>query len=129
MEDSPQAALVLAADDPYALATFYGSLLGCTPVAGMQAHHWRLPWSAGGWLEIYRPSRARPQPRHGGRLALCLRRVVADGAAAGLATWIVHAEALGARRLEEPRVESFGAEVWLLDPEGNRLLLLSASDP
>ena len=44
----------------------------------------RVPWPAGGWLEVYSPSRSRPQPRQ----------------------------------------EPFGAEAWLLDPEGNRLLLL-----
>jgi hypothetical protein len=32
--------------------------------------------------------------------------------------------ALGASPLEPARLESFGAEAWLLDPEGNRLLLL-----
>ena len=32
--------------------------------------------------------------------------------------------ALGAQRLEAPRQEAFGCEVWLLDPEGNGLLLL-----
>ncbi|MEB3354768.1 MAG: hypothetical protein VKM34_11145 [Cyanobacteriota bacterium] len=32
--------------------------------------------------------------------------------------------ALGASLLDPPRQEPFGAEAWLLDPEGNRLLLL-----
>jgi hypothetical protein len=31
---------------------------------------------------------------------------------------------LGASAGDPPRQESFGAEAWLLDPEGNRLLLL-----
>jgi hypothetical protein len=30
----------------------------------------------------------------------------------------------GATPLEGARLEPFGAEAWLLDPEGNRLLLL-----
>jgi hypothetical protein len=38
--------------------------------------------------------------------------------------WITAAKALGASLQELPRQESFGAEAWLLDPEGNRLLLL-----
>ena len=124
MDDSLQTALVLAADDPQAQAQFYAALLGCSPVPGMHARHWRLPWPAGGWLEIYAPSRARPQPRATGRLALCLQRVAAADASAALGDWIARAEILGARRLEEPRLEPFGLEVWLLDPEGNRLLLL-----
>jgi hypothetical protein len=38
--------------------------------------------------------------------------------------WLDAAVALGAITAEPPRRESFGAEAWLLDPEGNRLLLL-----
>jgi hypothetical protein len=38
--------------------------------------------------------------------------------------WITEALGLGAVVLEPARLESFGAEAWLLDPEGNRLLLL-----
>ncbi len=34
------------------------------------------------------------------------------------------ATGLGATLLDPPRGEPFGAEAWLLDPEGNRLLLL-----
>ncbi|MEB3165949.1 MAG: VOC family protein [Cyanobacteriota bacterium] len=135
-------AIVLAADDPAALARFYGSLLVVEPQPGLSASHWRVPWPAGGWLELYTPSRRRPQPRQPGRLALCLQRPAppptasdsgADApkpeaseaaAASALEAWIAIALGLGATRLEAPRRESFGAEAWLLDPEGNRLLLL-----
>jgi hypothetical protein len=85
--------LVLAADDPAALAQFYGALLN-----------------------------VEPQP---GRLALCLQRKTdATGALAMLHTWIEEALELGASAEDPPRQEPFGAEAWLLDPEGNRLLLL-----
>jgi len=117
--------LVLAADDPAALARFYGALLGVAPQPGLSSTHWRVPWPAGGWLEVYAPSRSRPQPRQQGRLALCLQRQ-ADGpsALAVLQAWISTALELGASVGDPPRQESFGAEAWLLDPEGNRLLLL-----
>ena len=54
--------LVLAADQPAALACLYGELLGVEPQSGLSASHWRLPWPAGGWLEVYGPSRSRRQP-------------------------------------------------------------------
>lgn len=117
--------LVLAADDPAALAQFYGALLGAQPQPGWSAAHWRVPWPATGWLEVYAPSRNRSQPRQPGRLALCLQRQ-ADGpwAVADLQAWISTALDLGATAEDPPRQEAFGAEAWLLDPEGNRLLLL-----
>lgn len=117
--------LVLAADDPAALATFYGTLLEVAPQPGLSPSHWRLPWPAGGHLEIYAPSRQRPQPQQQGRLALCLQRQAQDhDPHAALLAWLERAQGLGATELEPPRRESFGMEAWLLDPEGNRVLLL-----
>ena len=117
--------IVLAADDPAALARFYGGLLEVEPQPGLSPSHWRLPWPAGGWLEVYGPSRSRPQPRQQGRLALCLQRQAdGTGTVALLNAWITTALLLGASALDPARQESFGAEAWLLDPEGNRLLLL-----
>lgn len=103
-------AIVLAAADPAALARFYAAL---------------LPWPGGGWLELYAPARSRPQPRQQGRLAVCLQRQSdRPDALAVLSAWIRAALVLGACWLETPRLEPFGAQAWLLDPEGNRLLLL-----
>jgi len=117
--------LALAADDPAALARFYGALLDVEPQPGLSSTHWRVPWPAGGWLEMYVPSRSRPQPRQPGRLALCLQRKAdAAGALAVLHAWMEEALELGASVNDPPRQEPFGAEAWLLDPEGNRLLLL-----
>ena len=122
-----ESSIVLAADDPAALAAFYGGLLESRPEQGLGAGHWRLPWPAGGWLEIYAPSRQRPQPRQQGRLALCLQQSAETAVAAKvqLTSLIASALASGASLLEPMRQESFGLEAWLLDPEGNRLLLLT----
>jgi hypothetical protein len=117
--------LVLAADDPAALARFYGALLHVEPLLGLSSTHWRVPWPAGGWLELYAPSRSRPQPRQSGRLAPCLQRKAdAAGPLAVLHAWIAMALELGASVEDPPRQEPFGVEAWLLDPEDNRLLLL-----
>ncbi len=130
ISDSITGLLVLAADDPAALARFYGALLNVEPLPGLSSTHWRVPWPAGGWLEVYSPSRSRPQPRQSGRLAQCLQRKAdAAGPLAVLHAWIATALELGASVEDPPRQEPFGAEAWLLDPEGNRLLLLVWSDP
>lgn len=120
----PEASVVLAADDPAALARFYGAVLGVEPQTGLGPQHWRLPLPGGGLLEIYAPARARPLPSGRGRLGLCLRL---PGGAAALEACLAEARALGAQPLEPPRREPFGMEAWLLDPEGNGLLLLAPS--
>ena len=126
---SLRSSLVLAADNPSDLARFYANLLAVTPLQGQGPSHWRVPWPAGGFLEIYAPSQSRPQPRQSGRLAACLQRSVAGSnrqqeAMALLQAWLAQAIQLGACLQEGPRQEAFGAEAWLLDPEANRLLLL-----
>jgi hypothetical protein len=117
--------IVLAAADPAALAAFYAALLEVEAIPGLGQFHWRVPWPAGGQLEIYAPSRARPQPDQSGRLALCLQRA-SEGrnGMAVLTAWLQVAAQLGAELAEPPRHEPFGVEAWLLDLEGNRLLLL-----
>ena len=123
--DTITSSLVLAADEPAALARFYGGLLNDEPLPSLSGTHWRVPWPTGGWLEVYAPSKSRPQPRQQSRLALCLqRRADATGALAVLHTWLEAALELGASVGDPPRQEPFGAEAWLLDPEDNRLLLL-----
>ncbi|MCT0206823.1 VOC family protein [Synechococcus sp. CS-1332] len=121
----PPPFLVLAADEPERLAAFYGALLQSTPLVGSSARHWRLLGPGEGRLEIYAPSRQRPRPRGEGRLALCFSRPA--GALPPLQVlhdWHAAMLALGAVAVEPPRQEPFGAEAWLADPEGNRLLLL-----
>ena len=121
----PPPFLVLAADDPERLAVFYGALLQTTPLAGSSARHWRLLGPGEGRLEIYAPSRRRPRPRGEGRLSLCFSRPAGDAPPLqALHDWLAVVLALGAVPVEPPRQEPFGAEAWLADPEGNRLLLL-----
>ena len=123
------AAIVLAADDPATLAWFYAGLLDVQPQPGLSASHWRVAWPAGGFLELYAPSRRRPQPRQQGRIAVCLQRPVRGQAAMeALQGWIERACTDGASLWEPPREESFGIEAWLLDPEGNGLLLMVLQD-
>ncbi|MFZ0407463.1 MAG: VOC family protein [Cyanobium sp.] len=121
--------ILLAADNPAALARFYAALLEVEAQPGLNPRHWRLSWPAGGQLQIYAPARARPQPRQSGRLALGLQRSTAAEPLAVMQTWIAACAALGATLLEAPRHEIFGVEAWLGDPEGNRLLLLVHSGP
>ena len=115
---------VLAAREPQQLARFYADLLEREPDPGLSPQHWRLALPGGALMEIYRPSRQRTFPEQGRALAACLKRPADPNPLAALQNWVDRAEALGASVAEPPRRESFGAEAWLLDPEGNALLLL-----
>ena len=120
----PTCSLVLAADDPSALASFYGAVLDCVPTPGAASTHWRVPLPSGMWLELYSPSRSRPLPRQRGRLALCLQL---EGAEQGVRLAVQRCLELGGGTLDPVRQEPFGWEAWLEDPEGNALLLLASA--
>jgi len=124
---APVCGWVLEADVPARLAIFYGRLLKVGSERGFSDLHWLLRLPVGAVLQMYRPSRNRPDHPPGGRLSLMLTRPAESGRClAVLEQWLAEARDLGARTLEPPRLEPFGAEAWISDPEGNRVLLLVA---
>lgn len=98
--------IVLAADDPAALAAFCAGLLQDEATPGLVQSHWRVSWPAGGQLQIYAPSRVRLQPHQGDLLVLCLQRS-SEGrvAMAVLTAWLEVAAGLGAK-LAEPNARN-----------------------
>lgn len=115
---------VLASRKPKQLAKFYADLLGTSPKPGLADHHWMVSLPSQGTLQIYTPSRSRPWPASGAALAPCLQRKAETDPLRELRAWQSHVIQLGGRSTEEPRLESFGAECWLEDPEGQKFLLL-----
>ena len=115
---------VLAARRPEQLARFYADLLGTSFKPGVAAHHWIVLLQGQGSLQIYTPSRNRPWPASGSALAPCLQRRAKADPLLELQAWQQRVIQLGGRSTEEPRLESFGAECWLEDPEGQKFLLL-----
>ena len=118
---------VLAAHAPEALARFYALAFGSVAEAGFSQQHWRVPLAGGGCLEIYRPSLSRPFPEQGRTLAPCLRLSASEHPLDLLAACLPELIASGASVQQPPRLEPFGAEVWLEDPEQNPLLVVAPS--
>ena len=119
-----QISLVLAAHDPKALSHFYGALFNATICAGKADHHKILDLGNGLRLEIYRPSQHRPFPVAGRALSVCLKRSAHHTPLVELEHHVSHALSLGASVVEPARLEPFGAECWMNDPEGNAFLML-----
>ena len=120
-----QISWVLAADDGARLARFYSELFQATLKPGMAEHHCIVQFNDGTRLEIYRPSRQRPFPIRGRALAPCLRLSPSQEPLPELQGLLEQALQRGGSLLEDARVEPFGAEAWIHDPEGNPLLLLA----
>ena len=120
-----QISWVLAAEDSARLAKFYSELFQATLKPGVAQHHCIVQFSDGTQLEIYQPSRRRPFPARGKALAPCLRLSPSQEPLPELQRLLSNALQRGGSLLEEARLEPFGAEAWIHDPEGNALLLLA----
>ena len=120
-----QISWVLAAEDSARLAAFYSELFQATLKPGLADHHCIVQFSDGSQLEIYKPSRRRSFPARGRALAPCLRLPPSQEPLPDLQRLLSNALQRGGSILEEARLEPFGAEAWIHDPEGNPLLLLA----
>ena len=120
-----QISWVLAAEDSLRLARFYSELFQATLLPGVAKHHCIVQFSDGTRLEIYRPSRKRPFPARGRALAPCLRLTPSHDPLPELQRLLRTALQRGGSLLDDARLEPFGAEAWIHDPEGNPLLLLA----
>ena len=120
-----QISWVLAAKDSAKLASFYCELFQAKLNPGVADHHCIVQFSDSSQLEIYSPSRRRPFPARGRALAPCLRLPPSQAPLPELERLLSNALKCGGSILEDVRLEPFGAEAWIHDPEGNALLLLA----
>ena len=122
-----QLSWVLASPEPERLAGFYAALLGVDARAGFSSSHWLVRTTAGADLQFYRPSRQRPLAAQGRAWSPCFSDHTEGDPLQQLRCWCDWACQQGAQQLDAPRLEPFGAECWLKDPDGNDVLLLVTS--
>ena len=119
-----QLSWVLASSDPERMALFYAALLEVNPRPGFSSAHWLVTTAAGVDLQFYRPSRQRRLAAQGRAWSPCFCQRSEQDPLQHLEHWCERACRRGAQRLDSPRLELFGAECWLKDPDGNDFLLL-----
>ncbi len=124
MNSHPYCSLVLASDDPLKLAEFYRLAVNGTLLQGLSGNHWIISCSNCMQIQIYKPSKCKDLLIKGNSMHLCLSSNPSFSPLQEIHEWAKDLEKLGARIVEKARNETFGAEIKLLDPEGNYLLLL-----
>ena len=118
-----KAKLVLASVNPSQLADFYAFAMDAEIYIGLNDSHFSLINTEGFEMQIYKPSRAMTHPEKGRALSLCLQGAPSNNPLVVLKAWTRRLESKGASIISAPRVEHFGAEVWMLDPEQNAFIL------
>ncbi len=120
----PDVTSILAAEFPYALAEFYAYAINGQIQAGVNATHFLVVNPEGFKIQIYQPSKTLFSPVKGRAFALCLEGQPSLHPLEDLSDWVDHLQKRGAKLVKEGKLEEFGAEAWISDPEGNEFLLL-----
>tara|TARA_Y100001968_G_C18872286_1_gene487771 strand:- start:39 stop:422 length:384 start_codon:yes stop_codon:yes gene_type:complete len=119
-----QVCFVLASDSPQNLASFYASALDAPIQAGFNKDHWVIQHPEGVRIQVFRPSSTTSFKRGGRSFSLCLIKPKSNDPLKDLNKVIQTLQMIGAKVVEEGRLDEFGAESWLSDPEGNEFLIL-----
>ncbi len=114
---------MIASKNPQNLCKFYASAIHGEIVQGINnTHFWVYQKASKLKIQIYRPSRSKPWPLIGKALAPCLQNKASKNPLITLENWTEELISYGAIAIENPNLESFGAEAWMKDPEGNYFL-------
>ena len=114
---------VIAASLPLKLAEFYASAFEGELKSGYTSDDFCVCLPGGVNLYIYKPSRNSQKLHRDSFTSLCLHSDAKDKPLDYLKHWLKTLVLKGSSVSVEPKLEAFGAEAWLKDPEGNRFLL------
>ncbi|ABX08719.1 VOC family protein [Prochlorococcus marinus] len=115
---------IISSDQPEKLAEFYGLVFGGKVSKGINNNHYSITFKRGLKIHIYRPSNSQTfVHRSTQSVAICFQEEPSDNPSLVIKEWYKRILPLGGSRLEGPREEEFGSEMWMTDPEGNNFLV------
>ncbi len=120
---SIQPSLLIASHHPQKLSKFYAFATCGELQPGINNDHYLIIHRTGMNIQIYRPSLGRPWPKRGKAAALCLQQKSSINPLLSVNEWVERLISRGAGVVERPRLELFGAESWMIDPEGNYFVI------
>ena len=121
---SLQVSLVIASKKPKKLSEFYAFATNGYVKPGFDEDHYLIINPSGLKIQVYRPSQRKPLPDKGRASSLCLQHAPSIKPLSIISEWATSLIKRGATVFEQPKLESFGAESWLIDPEGNYFLIV-----
>ena len=120
----PELSFVIPAKSPIRLAGFYSFVIGEEIQPGFNQDHLLICHPNGSTIQIYRPSGELSFPLTQNSMGLCFQGEPSTTPLNALEEWVGELLSKGAKIISSTSLQSFGAEAWLSDPEGNCFLLL-----
>ncbi len=122
--DFAQASILISSSEPLKLAKFYSLLIEANYSKGFSNNDFSIIAEKSLSIRIFKPSSKPLSHRNENpTLSFCFEKPSSTSPSSVIQDWIDYAISLGATLLNGPFLESFGAEAWLSDFEGNRFLL------
>ena len=115
--------LAIYSVNPKKLAEFYAFATNGKLKPGKNQKHWEVVVGGGLKIHLYKPSQNEPTLKKGRVVSLCLEKEPSQKPLSIINEWAEILVCQGAKISLEPKVEPFGTEAWMTDPEENDFLI------
>ena len=115
---------VIASKDPKGLSNFYGKINSDKVIKGFNSTHYFISLSNRSKIDFYRPGTDYEWKNRGNSASLSFEGKSSIQPLKAIEIWSLELLESGAKVKSSPRLEEFGAELWMIDPQGNHFLIL-----
>tara|TARA_Y100001968_G_scaffold234912_1_gene218041 strand:+ start:58 stop:471 length:414 start_codon:yes stop_codon:yes gene_type:complete len=115
---------VIASENPKELSYFYSKINSDKVNRGFNSNHYFISLSNRSKIHFYRPNENHQLQRKGNSTSLCFQSEPSENPSKIIERWTSDLLKMGGRAMGISKLENFGSEQWMLDPEGNQFLIL-----
>ena len=115
---------VIASENPKELSDFYAKINSDKVNRGFNQTHYFISLSDRSKIHFYCPNENYEWQRKGNSTSLCFQLEPSEDPSKNIEKWKFEILKIGGRALGLTKLANFGAEQWMLDPEGNQFLIL-----
>ena len=115
---------VIASKNPKELSDFYAKVNSDKANKGFNATHYFISLSNRSKIHFYLPNENHQWEREGNSTSLCFQCEPSKYPEEIINRWTTEILKMGGTVMGTSKLEKFGSEQWMLDPEGNQFLIL-----
>ena len=115
---------VIASENPKELSGFYSKINSDKVNKGFNSTHYFISLSNRSKIHFYRPNENHEWERKGNSTSLCFQGEPSEDPPKIIKRWTSEILKKGGRTKGILKLADFGSEQWMLDPEGNKFLIL-----
>ena len=115
---------VIASENPKELSDFYAKINSDKANKGFNTTHYFISLSNRSKIHFYQPNKNHEWQRKGNSTSLCFQGEPSADPSKMIESWTSEILKIGGSTMGKQKLANFGSEQWILDPEGNKFLIL-----